>query len=67
MRLMLPVSCPPVKKLSHFGDSIKQKFLTKELIEKVDRLIEVTDADPIIRAQDLSENDMKTLVGETSE
>ena len=43
------------------GDSIKQKFLTKELIEKVDRLIEVTDADPIIRAQDLGENDMKTL------
>ena len=43
------------------GDSIKQKFLTKELIEKVDRLIEVTDADPIIRAQDLRENDMKTL------
>ena len=35
------------------GDSIKQKFLTKELIEKVDRLIEATDADPIIRAQDL--------------
>ena len=43
------------------GDSIKQKFLTKELIEKVDRLIEATDADPIIRAQDLGENDMKTL------
>ena len=36
------------------GDSIKQKFLTKELIE-------ATDADPIIRAQDLGENDMKTL------
>ena len=36
------------------GDSIKQKFLTKELIE-------TTDADPIIRAQDLGENDMKTL------
>ena len=33
------------------GDSIKQKFLTKE----------ATDADPIIRAQDLGENDMKTL------
>ena len=28
---------------------------------KVDRLIEATDADPIIRAQDLGENDMKTL------
>ena len=38
------------------------KYLTKELIEKVDSLVKATDADPIIRAQDLGEDDIKTLV-----
>ena len=32
------------------------------MIEKVDSLVKATDADPIIRAQDLGEDDIKTLV-----
>lgn len=46
------------------GNSIKKKYLTKELIEKVDELIEATNADPIIDAQDFGEDDIKTLTVE---
>lgn len=48
------VSCLSIgKEAVALGDSVKEKYLTKELIEKVDRLVKATDADPIIRAQDL--------------
>lgn len=57
------VSCLSIgKEAIALGDSVKAKYLTKELIEKVGRLIESTGADPIIRAQDLGEDDIKTLV-----
>lgn len=57
------VSCLSIgKEAVALGDSVKEKYLTKELIEKVDRLVKATDADPIIRAQDLGEDDIKTLV-----
>lgn len=57
------VSCLSIgKEAVALGDSVKEKYLTKELIEKVDSLVKATDADPIIRAQDLGEDDIKTLV-----
>lgn len=45
----------------HSRESIKKKYLTQRLIEKVDRMTASTDGDPIIRAQDLGEDDNKTL------
>lgn len=44
-----------------FEDSIKKKFLTRRLIERVERLIASTGADPILRAQDFSEDAINTL------
>ncbi len=40
---------------------LKKKFLTKSLIDKVDRMAAETDADPIIRAQDFSKEAIETL------
>lgn len=42
-------------------DSLMKKYLTKRLIEKVRRIRTATGADPIIRAQDFSENMVETL------
>ncbi len=42
-------------------DSLKVRYLTQRLIEKVNRMVAETDADPIIRAQDFSERLAKTL------
>ena len=42
------VSCLSIgKEAVALGDSVKEKYLTKELIEKVDSLVKATDADPI--------------------
>ena len=40
---------------------LMKKYLTKGLIAKVNRMIAATDADPIIRAQDFTEEAIKTL------
>jgi len=40
---------------------LMKKYLTKSLIAKVKRMIAATYADPIIRAQDFSEEAIKTL------
>lgn len=42
-------------------DHLKKRFLTKSLIDKVDRIAAATDADPIIRAQDFSQEAIETL------
>ncbi len=43
------------------GDELKKKYLTKRLIEKLDRVRAETDADPIIRAQDTTDDMVKSL------
>ncbi|MDR3365398.1 MAG: YbjP/YqhG family protein [Prevotellaceae bacterium] len=43
------------------NDLLVQRFLTKRLIEKVDRMRAATGADPIIRAQDFREDVIETL------
>lgn len=43
-------------------DSIKQKYLTKRLIDKLQRVGSATDSDPIIRAQDFIPENLHTLL-----
>lgn len=43
------------------NDLIKKEYLTKRLIEKMDRVMLATGADPIIRAQDFTESAIRTL------
>lgn len=43
------------------NDLIKKRYLTKRLIEKIERVTLATGADPIIRAQDFTENAIETL------
>lgn len=43
------------------GEVIKKKYLTKRLIDKIDRMGSTIGADPIIRAQDFNETAFKTL------
>jgi hypothetical protein len=43
------------------NDSLVRKFLTKNLIEKVDRMRAAMNADPIIRAQDFREDVIETI------
>jgi hypothetical protein len=43
------------------GDELKKKYLTKRLIEKLDRVRAETDADAIIRAQDTTDDMVKSL------
>ncbi|GHU64948.1 hypothetical protein FACS1894123_10450 [Bacteroidia bacterium] len=42
-------------------DPIKEKYLTKSLIAKVDRIVASIGADPVIRAQDFVEEAIETL------
>jgi len=42
-------------------DSLMEKYLTRRLIEKVERMRTAIGADPIIRAQDFTEDARKTL------
>lgn len=46
---------------SYSGDSLREKYLTRRLIEKVGRMAFATGADPILRAQDTNEYMLKTL------
>jgi hypothetical protein len=43
------------------NDSLVRNFLTKNLIERVDRMRTASGADPIIRAQDFREDIIKTI------
>ena len=43
------------------AEVIMKKYLTKRLIEKIDRVGSMTGADPIIRAQDFNETAFETL------
>lgn len=43
-------------------DSIKQRYLTKRLIDKLQRVGSATDSDPIIRAQDFISENLHTLL-----
>jgi hypothetical protein len=43
------------------NDSLVRKFLTKKLIKKIDRMRTATGSDPVIRAQDFSEDIVETL------
>ena len=43
------------------SDSLKTKYLTKSLLEKIDKIVKASDADPIIRGQDFREDVIKTL------
>lgn len=42
-------------------DSVKRRYLTPRMVEKVERIGASTDANPIIRAQDFSEDAINTL------
>ena len=43
------------------GEEIMKKYLTKRLIEKIDRMVSATGVNPIIRAQDFNETAFETL------
>ncbi len=51
----------PVLSDSSSPDSLMEKYLTRRLIEKVERMRTAIGADPIIRAQDFTEDARKTL------
>jgi|GEM_PF-805491 len=49
------------KRSSFARDELKKKYLTERLIEKLDRVGAETDADPVIRAQDTTDDMVKSL------